>query len=181
MEIRVFNIYDFSSCVAKPPIKLSITTKSICLISWPCFLGLFNPQNRINWLGGVQLLSLYLTWWGARYHKSSCTLSINKLKLSRFIQRTPGIIHLNNVNRRSVKIIFPLTRATKLVLRQFNCRGDVNFFIVALNKLSKHQLFQKFEVAEKIFQVFEDPSNFLEVKFLYFHTGLIRKTEVIMT
>ena len=109
MEIRVFNIYDFSSCVAKPPIKLSSTTKSICLISWPCFLGLFNPQNWINWLGGVQLLSLYLTWWGARYHKSSCTLSINKLKLSRFIQRTPGIIHLNNVNRRSVKIIFPLT------------------------------------------------------------------------
>ena len=73
------------------------------------FFGLFNPQNQINWLGRVQLLSLNLTWWGATYRESSLTLSINKLKSSRFIRRTPGIIDLNNVNRRSVKIIFPLT------------------------------------------------------------------------
>ena len=104
--------YNFSVCVAKPPIKIYSTTEStesICLIWWPCFFGLCNPQNQINWLGSMQLPSLNLTWWGVTYHKSSRTLSINSLKSSKFIRQTPRIIDKNNFKRSSDKIVFSLT------------------------------------------------------------------------
>ena len=129
-------------------------------------------SNYLTWKGA----SLNLTWWGAMYHKCSCTLSIISLKLSRFIWWTPRIIDLNNVNRRSDKTIFPLTGQQNLIW------FDVDFFITTLNQLCIHINFFRNLKSQKIFfQVFEDPSNFLEVGFLYFHTGLIQKTEVIMT